>query len=94
LACRSLLFPQVVADKDQAHWSYQGDDGPSHWAEISEMYRMCTMGNNQSPVELVAAVNAELPLLEFNYHTTPQRENHPGLNPGTNLHISPRRTTY
>ena len=55
---------------------------------------MCTMGNNQSPVELVAAVNAELPLLEFNYHTTPQRENHPGLNPGTNLHISSRRTTY
>ncbi len=40
-----------------AHWSYQDEDGPAHWATLSADYHMCAAGAMQSPIDL-AGVNA------------------------------------
>ena len=75
-----LLFPihGIFAGAGGAHWSYEGDDGPEHWGDLSPDYYFCKDGKNQSPVDLVADLHTELPELIFNYHGTPVHETHNG----------------
>ena len=61
----SLLF----AGSGTPHWSYEGDEGPSHWGELADEYMMCSKGSNQSPIDLVADVHTKLPELEFEYYS-------------------------
>jgi carbonic anhydrase len=39
-----------------AHWSYDGDSGPGHWAELDTDFATCAAGSDQSPIDLPAAV--------------------------------------
>lgn len=39
---------------DQPHWTYEGHEGPEHWAELTPDFAACK-GNQQSPVDLTAA---------------------------------------
>jgi carbonic anhydrase len=66
-----LINTAIVASEDAPHWEYEGEHGPSHWAELSDDFSICGIGKNQSPIDLVADLSAELPRLEFQY-------NHPG----------------
>lgn len=52
---------------ETVHWTYEGEGGPQHWGELSEEFVMCGMGKNQSPIDLVADADAELPELVFEY---------------------------
>jgi carbonic anhydrase len=54
-----------------AHWGYADETGPEHWADLSEDYITCKIGEKQSPIDLREFVKAELPPLEFNYQTVP-----------------------
>jgi carbonic anhydrase len=38
-----------------AHWSYEGDEGPRHWGQLSPDYKACSSGTRQSPIDLSAA---------------------------------------
>ena len=38
-----------------AHWGYEGDTGPAHWAELDRTFAPCAAGNAQSPVDIVPA---------------------------------------
>jgi len=38
-----------------AHWSYEGEDGPARWAELSPDYAACAGGRHQSPIDLADA---------------------------------------
>jgi carbonic anhydrase len=38
-----------------AHWSYEGEEGPSHWASLSPEFAVCGSGREQSPVDLALA---------------------------------------
>ena len=71
LCCVALMAftvaaPSVWASED-AHWTYEGDEGPEHWGELSEEFEMCSKGKNQSPIDLLAAADAQLPELVFEY---------------------------
>ena len=74
----ALIFSGVQAAESGAHWSYEGDDGPEHWGELSDEFSRCKDGQNQSPVDLVADFHVELPELVFEYHGTPIRETNNG----------------
>lgn len=50
-----------------AHWDYEGDEGPSHWGELDPSWHVCSDGRNQSPIDLQDAVDAELPPLALHY---------------------------
>jgi len=47
-------------------WDYQN---PKDWASANQQYQACA-GINQSPIDIRDTVTANLPPLEFNYHTT------------------------
>lgn len=52
---------------EHAAWSYRGDTGPEKWSVLSREFSACSEGRNQSPVDLVNLVDAELPALALNY---------------------------
>jgi carbonic anhydrase len=58
------------ADSDSVHWDCEGDDGPDHWGELMEEFSICEEGRNQSPVDLVGSLQADLPNLFFDYQNT------------------------
>ena len=39
------------AASDGAHWEYEGEHGPSHWAELGTDFASCS-GSEQSPIDL------------------------------------------
>jgi carbonic anhydrase len=51
LAC-PLCAAAARADSE-AHWSYDCPDGPSSWGSLDQSYRACTVGAQQSPIDLV-----------------------------------------
>jgi carbonic anhydrase len=48
----AVAEPAGAAD---VHWSYEGEVGPDHWADLSADYGLCETGTQQSPVDLPAA---------------------------------------
>ena len=53
-----------TAAAGEARWSYSGDTGPSHWAQLSPSYAACA-GANQSPLDLAEFVDADLPPIDI-----------------------------
>ncbi|CAA6813405.1 MAG: Carbonic anhydrase (EC [uncultured Thiotrichaceae bacterium] len=47
-------------------WSYEGNTGPAHWAQLTPEYGACN-GKNQSPVDLTSFTEASLKPLQFQY---------------------------
>lgn len=43
------------------HWTYGGQGGPEHWGELSPDSRPCSIGLQQSPVDLSGAFSAKAP---------------------------------
>jgi carbonic anhydrase len=55
-----------------AEWSYEGNAGPDHWAELSPDYALCGEGQEQSPIDIAGNIPAAgEPPLEIDYHTAP-----------------------
>ena len=52
---------------EETHWSYSGEDGPQQWGDLAADYLMCSMGRNQSPIDLTGAVDANLDELILDY---------------------------
>lgn len=97
----SLMTPAFLMAADQAtHWSYEGEEGPEHWADISADYHMCRDGRNQSPIDLQGNIAAELPELVFDYVSQPHRETNNGhtiqldIAPGSFLRIPSRNNNF
>lgn len=63
------LSSTLFAEQSAPHWSYEGEEGPEHWGELANEYRMCSEGQNQSPIDLSLSVHANLPELEFEYYS-------------------------
>lgn len=86
----------TLAEKDAPHWTYEGEEGPEHWGELANEFNACAEGMSQSPVNLVANVHADLPLLEFDYYSSPLREVNNGhtiqqnVQPGSYLKLADR----
>ena len=35
-----------------AHWSYEGRDGPAKWGDLDAANRACSIGGEQSPIDI------------------------------------------
>jgi carbonic anhydrase len=55
-----------------SHWTYDATaaDGPAHWGELDADYEACRSGHNQSPVDLVGPITADLRPLGLHYPAT------------------------
>jgi carbonic anhydrase len=66
-----VLPAQVPKSDDAHHWSYSGDHGPKHWAELDPQFAACKTGKYESPINIEQATISDLPALVFNYSGTP-----------------------
>ena len=60
-------------DDETPHWSYEGEEGPDHWGDLSEDFALCASGEAQSPIDVSNEIvePADLGEIGFNYQPTP-----------------------
>ncbi len=69
----------ITANKPSArpvHWSYNNEEGPERWGELSPVYALCKDGKNQSPINLSSELNGTGAVWEFDYASTSLRIAH------------------
>ncbi len=54
--CGGSIAQAVAAEG--AHWAYEGHGGPAEWGMLSPEYAACSMGREQSPVDLSKPIAA------------------------------------
>jgi len=50
-----------------AHWSYEGATGPEKWGDLDAAAKVCSAGSQQSPIDIGAAIKAQLPPLRIGW---------------------------
>jgi carbonic anhydrase len=58
-------FCTLAAHSEGAHWSYEGTTAPNAWGDLDAANRVCSAGSQQSPIDVVGAVKAQLPSLQI-----------------------------
>ena len=69
----AVVAGSMPALAESHHWSYSGESGPSHWAELDAKNKACGTGKSQSPIDIrTQDVHKQtLPTLEFHYRPSP-----------------------
>jgi carbonic anhydrase len=62
----SPLAQPLFAD-GPVHWTYEGEEGPEHWGDLSQDYELCKIGQEQSPVNIPADAPVNPGDITFNY---------------------------
>lgn len=60
----------AITKRNSSEWNYEN---PEQWGDISEEYRACKIGNQQSPIDLDFSVKSELKPVEIHYQDIPLR---------------------
>jgi carbonic anhydrase len=47
----AAVAPATPAKPPAKHWTYSGEEGPEHWAELDPAYKTCSAGKEQSPID-------------------------------------------
>lgn len=50
----------AAAPAHSGHWTYGGEGGPEHWADLSPDNKPCSVGYQQSPIDLSRALTASV----------------------------------
>ncbi len=50
------------------HWSYTGNEGPEHWAELGGDNAICATGQRRSPIDISGSVKSRTAKIVFDYH--------------------------
>ena len=66
LALCPLCSPSGFA-AEGAHWSYEGASGPAKWGDLDAADKVCAIGSQQSPIDIVAPIKSQLPPLRINW---------------------------
>ena len=67
---KSDALAQSAAPAAHAHWAYEGDHGPSHWAALDPAYAPCANGKAQSPIDLTKGGSGTGNSWKLDYGTT------------------------
>jgi len=70
LALCPLCAPTSFA-AEGAHWSYEGETGPSHWGDVDAASKVCTVGSQQSPIDIQSSIRSQLPPLQISWRAKP-----------------------
>ncbi|HET8948282.1 MAG TPA: carbonic anhydrase family protein [Candidatus Polarisedimenticolia bacterium] len=66
------------------HWTYEGETGPAHWADLAPEFSLCAAGHAQSPIDLSRTRPQASPELEFHYRPSHLNE----LNNGHTIQVN------
>ena len=61
------LCARPGAAAGDAHWGYDGETGPDHWGSLSAANALCTAGSQQSPLDIAAAIKAQIPSINVDW---------------------------
>ncbi|MFG6416868.1 carbonic anhydrase [Roseateles sp. DC23W] len=53
--------------RSSSRWSYVGDTGPEHWAELAPENKLCKTGTRQSPIDIRDGMGVDLEPIAFDY---------------------------
>lgn len=68
LSCALMwIAAGAFGSEEGTDWAYEGEEGPENWGSLHPDYDLCSKGRNQSPIDLVADIEADLPELGFDY---------------------------
>jgi carbonic anhydrase len=52
------------------HWTYEGTTGPDKWGDLDAATKVCSVGNQQSPIDIIGSIKAQLPPLRIVWGNT------------------------
>ncbi len=68
---KMLFYLDVGRDLHEIHapyFTYEGNTGPSHWGELTTDYLFCSLGKNQSPINIGGeSIEHDIDNIKFNY---------------------------
>lgn len=69
VACACPACGQIAeaAEAGAPHWTYEGHGGPEEWGNLSPAFQSCSIGTQQSPVDLVGTHTATLGDIKIAY---------------------------
>lgn len=67
--CPVCASPGFAAEG--AHWSYEGEGGPSHWGDLDAASKACSVGAQQSPIDIQSSIKSQLPALKISWPKKP-----------------------
>ena len=53
-----------------AHWTYEGTTGPDNWGDVDAASNVCSVGGQQSPIDIIGSIKAQLPPLRIAWDKT------------------------
>src|SRR3954471_22039335 len=68
----ALLAP-AQKQSHHPHWSYEGESGPTHWADLNPEFATCRSGHEQSPINITDTVTSDTSPIRFEYKPSPLR---------------------
>jgi carbonic anhydrase len=68
-------FACAALAEGEAHWSYRGSTGPSHWGDLEHEFTACAQGKHQSPIDIkqAAVKKGHLDPIKFDYRPSALR---------------------
>ncbi len=68
LAQENLSIKTVkTTNPTKTHWGYTGHSSAEKWAELSPKNKICATGKNQSPINVITSIDADLEALAIAY---------------------------
>lgn len=68
-ATASAVASAAASPTAAPHWTYEGEEGPSHWGELAG-YETCGTGKAQSPIDITGTVSKDLKNIALTYGVT------------------------
>ncbi len=73
-ALTSLVLCPLCASNGLAaegtHWTYEGNTGPDKWGDLDTANNVCSLGSQQSPIDIIGSIKAQLPPLRIAWGKT------------------------
>ena len=69
--CQALAEEKKADAHGAAHWTYEGEGGPETWGDLSADFRACSLGLEQTPIDLKGTITAQTGLVEASFQPMP-----------------------
>ena len=70
LALCPICAPASFA-AEGAHWGYEGEHGPGRWGDLDAASKACSIGSQQSPIDIRSSIASRLPPLQISWPKKP-----------------------
>ena len=62
-----ITLSTMTCDAGQTEWGYSGPAGPEYWGNLSDEYKLCSGGVEQSPIDISGYETSDGPAIAFEY---------------------------